>query len=172
MVRREIRSVVMTPKFVWYSTSDIYIGLYSQCLLCSFRYRTVNIHIVFFTANVYFAILILDSGPSHRFVHQFILCYFDIGDSHRFLQPMSTLLIWYWTVDIHVGLYSQCIICFVDIGQWAFTFVQPMYILLFRYLTVGIHKGLYSKCLICFRDVGQSCILLDIENSEQSYVNV
>ena len=53
----------------------------------------------------------------------------DIGHSHMFVQWMSTLLFLYWTLDIHIGLYGKCVLCFL------------------RYWTLDIHIGLYSECL-------------------------
>ena len=38
------------------------------------------------------------------------------------------LVHWYWTLDIHIGLYSECLV------HW--------------YWTLDIHIGLYSECLV------------------------
>ena len=44
----------------------------------------------------------------------------DIGHSHTFVQWMSTFLFQYWTLEIYIGLYSECLV-YIDIGYWTFT---------------------------------------------------
>ena len=61
----------------------------------------------------------------------------------------------YWTLDIHTGLYSECLLCYLDIGHWTFSQVCTVNVYLAsQYWTLDIHIGLYSECLLCYLEIG------------------